>query len=257
VAPVIRSRPTRLSLVAAVAAACFLGGGPAALAHVQVQPTAVAPTDSVMFTVIVPGETGEPTTKVELQLPPNLLPFAFEDPPGWKRKIVPGDDPLSLGNVVWTGHLAPDGFAQFRFLAGTPEEEGELVWKTIQTYADGTVVRWVGGPDAEEPAAITQVTEDAPRQNAGGESAGGEATGGGTDTGETETTPTETETTETPAETEPTDTMDDTETTAAPATGGSDDGDDWLARFLALIAVAVGFAAIAFSLGRSKGREES
>jgi uncharacterized protein YcnI len=247
----------RASFVAAVAAAWVLGGGTAALAHPQVAPTVVAPNDAVKFTLLVPGERQARTTEVELQLPPDLLPFAWEDPPGWKRRIVPSDDPTSLGNVIWTGRLKPDGFVEFAFLAGTPLEPGELSWKAIQTYDDGTVVRWIGPPGSEEPASVTLVDESAPRQNAGGESAGGggePTTTGGTETTET----TETEPTET---TEPT--TGATETTAdhgeeaAPASSGGDSsGDDWVARFLALIGIASAFAAIAFVLLRPKGDKE-
>ena len=241
---------TKLSrtVVAAVAAALLLGGGTAAYAHIQVTPAVVAPLDAVKFSIIVPGESEAQTTKIELQLPPNLLPFAWEDVPGWKREIVPGDDPLSLGTVVWTGELATDGFVEFSFLAGTPEEPGEMSWKAIQTYSDGTAVRWVGPPGSEEPAAVTVVDADAPLQNAGGESLAG-----GGEPAETEPTETEpVEPTETaPAEPEPTETGAAEHEEDAEAVGASSDSsEDWVARFLAFIGVACAFAAIAFALLR-------
>ena len=233
----------------AAVAAGVLGGGSAAHAHVQVLPAVVAPLDAVKFSVIVPGESNASTTRVELQLPPDLLPFAWEDVPGWKRKIVPGNDPRSLGNVVWTGKLATDGFVEFSFLAGTPESPGEMSWKAIQTYDDGSVVRWVGPPGSEEPAAVTLVDADAPLQNAGGESAGGE---GGGQTEPTETAPTETETTPEPETTTAEEPASHEEGEAAPA--ASEDGSDWIARGLALIGVATAFAAIAFVLLARKPR---
>ncbi len=58
---------------------CFLGGGTAAYAHVQVQPDGRRAAGPVKFSVIVPGESEAQTVKVELQLPPNLLPFAWEE----------------------------------------------------------------------------------------------------------------------------------------------------------------------------------
>jgi uncharacterized protein YcnI len=243
------------ALVAVVAAALFLGGGAAAHAHVQVLPTVVAPLDAVKFSVIVPGESESQTVKVELQLPPDLLPFSWEVTPGWTREIVPGDDPLSLGTVVWTGRLPVDGFVEFSFLAGTPEQPGELSWRAIQTYADGSAVRWVGPPGSEEPAAVTVVSEDAPRQNAGGES----STEGGGEPAVTE--PTETE----PAETEPTETEEampeETETGEheegeAASTSDSSSGEDWVARWLAFIGVGCAFAAIAFALLRRPRRHD-
>ena len=189
-------------------------------------------------------------SKVELQLPPNLLPFAWEETPGWTREIVPGDDPLSLGNVIWTGELPIDGFVEFSFLAGTPEEPGEMSWKAIQTYEDGSEVRWVGAPGSEEPAAVTIVDANAPKQNAGGESSGGGEPAEPTPTDE----PTETE----PTETQPTETGSAEEHVDAEAAGesSSGSGEDWVARFLAFIGVACAFAAIAFALLRRPKRED-
>jgi uncharacterized protein YcnI len=249
-------KPLRL-LAAAAAAALFLGGGTAAYAHVQVLPTVVAPLDAVKFSVIVPGESQSRTVKVELQLPPDLLPFAWEETPGWTREIVPGDDPLSLGNVVWTGDLPVDGFVEFSFLAGTPAEPGELSWKAIQTYDDGSEVRWVGPPGSEEPAAVTVVDANAPKQNAGGESSGG---GEPAEPAPTETEPEATETEPEAMETEPTGTgseeehEEDAEAAAASDSGGS--GTDWVARWLAFIGVGCAFAAIAFALLRRPRRDD-
>ena len=51
-----------------------------------------------------------------------------------------------------------------------PATRYDIVWKSIQTYDDGSVSRWIGGPDADNPAAVTKISKDAPRENAGGES---------------------------------------------------------------------------------------
>jgi uncharacterized protein YcnI len=230
--PHLARRAGRWLAVAAVAA--LLGGGGAAYAHVQVLPSLVAPLDAVQFTVLVPGESDTKTVKVELQIPDGVLPFAWNDPPGWERSFAEGD--TELGTVVWEGELPVDGFVEFSFLAGTPEEPGEISWKSLQTYEDGTVVRWIGPPDAEEPAAVTVVSADAPRQNAGGETASNVLEGqNGGDTGE------ETETTAAPTETvaaEP----------ASSSDGGGGGGPDWLARGLAFFAIVA--AVGGFVLGR-------
>jgi uncharacterized protein YcnI len=151
-----------LSLFAAVVMASSAG------AHVQVTPGLVAPADPVLFTVLVPGETESGTAKVELKIPPGVFPFSYEDVPGWQRKVV--EKPNGLPDrIVWTGRAAPDGLLRFNFLAGTPAKSTEISWKAIQTYADGKEVAWIGPPESEEPAAVTVVSADAPRQNAGGE----------------------------------------------------------------------------------------
>ena len=156
-----------LALAAAVLTAAALAA-PAA-AHVQVRPTVAAPGDPVLFEVIVPGESDAKTVEVTLQVPKDVLPFSFNDPPGWERENREGSDG-SLEAIVWRGTQASDGFSRFAFLASTPEEEGDIVWKALQRYDDGEVARWIGAPDSENPAAVTKVTASAPRQNAGGES---------------------------------------------------------------------------------------
>ena len=156
----------RALLAAAVAA---LVAAPAASAHVQVRPALAAPGDPVLFQVIVPNEKDAHTVEVTLQVPKDVLPFSFEEPGGWTRENKEGADG-SLETITWKGKLAEDGFARFSFLASTPEQEGEIVWKSIQTYDDGSTSRWIGAPDADNPAAVTTISDDAPPENAGGES---------------------------------------------------------------------------------------
>ncbi len=162
-------RRLRITLLAALAAA-VAAAAPAA-AHIQVTPTAAAPGDPVKFEVLIPGETDAHTTDVALQVPKGVLPFSFEDQPGWKRTLETADDG-SVGVIRWRGRLASDGFVQFSFLAATPEKEGELVWKAVQKYDDGEEAAWIGPPDSDNPAPVTTVSASAPRQNAGGEGAG-------------------------------------------------------------------------------------
>lgn len=146
-----------------------------ATAHVQVRPAEAAPGDPVLWTVLVPNEQDVATTRVELAIPDGVLPFAYEPLPGWTRRVTKNPD-QSTRSVVWTGRLEPEEVLSAQFLATTPDAEGPISWKAIQTYADGKKVRWIGGPDTEEPAAVTQITASAPRENAGGEAAAAEAT---------------------------------------------------------------------------------
>ena len=109
--------------------------------------------------MLVPGERDSETVKVELQMPRGLLPFSYEDPAGWKRSLAKAADG-SVERVVWTGSAPSDGFTEFSFLAGTPDTPGELQFKALQTYADGTVVRWIGAPDSDNPAAVVKVKRE-------------------------------------------------------------------------------------------------
>ena len=210
---------TLLALAAAVLTAAALAA-PAA-AHVQVRPTVAAPGDPVLFEVIVPGERDAKTIEVTLQVPKDVLPFSFQDPPGWERTNEEAADG-SLESIRWRGEQAPDGFTRFAFLASTPEQEGDIAWKALQTYDDGHISRWIGAPDSENPAAVTKVTASAPRQNAGGES--GEAA---------------TEGSEAPAAT----------ATAAPASAPvEEDSDSPVPLILSVAALVIALAALALAL---------
>ncbi len=157
-----------------LASALALAWAAPAQAHVQVTPTEAAPGDPVLFELRVPGESDAHTTEVAVQIPKGVLPFSFEDQPGWKRTVEQADDG-SIAVVRWRGKLASDGFVRFAFLASTPEEEGDLVWKAVQRYDDGEEAAWIGPPDSDNPAAVTTVSAAVARQNAGGE---GTAPGG-------------------------------------------------------------------------------
>ena len=207
----------------ALAAAAVLAAAAPAQAHVQVTPTEAAPGDPVVFEVLVPGETDAHTTEVSLQIPKDVLPFSFEEVPGWKRTVEQGDDG-SVSVVRWRGRMATDGFVKFGFLASTPEQEGELVWKAVQRYDDGEEAAWIGPPDSDNPAPVTIVSADAARVNAGGEGAEAEPGAGG-----------------------------EAEQTAAPVEAAADEGDDGgstLAIVLGAIGCALGLAALVIALRR-------
>ncbi len=191
-----------------------------AFAHVQVSPQLVAPADPVVFTLLVPNERDVPTVAVELQIPDGVLPFAFEETPGWERSERLAAD-QSLDVVEWTGSLPPGGFVRFSFLASTPDAPGEISWPAVQTYADGEKARWIGPPDSEEPAAVTRVSADAPRQNAGGEGNGSSSP---------------------PGETAPA-----AVTEASAQAGSSDDGAGW-PGWIAIVSLVLAAVALAVAL---------
>jgi uncharacterized protein YcnI len=211
----------------------LVAGTPPAAAHVQVRPTTAAPDDAVLFEVIVPNERENRTVELELAVPPDVLPFSYEDTPGWRRtlKLNPNQ---SIRSIVWRGSMASDGFTRFGFLASTPPREGEIAWKAVQTYDDGREVRWIEPPDGEQPAAVTTISENAPREDAGGE-APGEASSGEP---------------QAPAEAaaEPEAVTDDME-----GSEGSD-GSDSTARWLAAGALAAALASLGLTIVRRPGR---
>jgi len=212
-----RTLPVSPVIGAALVVLSALLAAPAG-AHIQVSPSIAAPNDSVRFTLLVPGERQQETRRVEVKVPRGVLPFAFAETPGWRRRAIPAADG-GVDRIVWSGRLAADGFAEFSFLAGTPEQPGTLSWKAIQVYSDGKVVRWIGPPGSEEPAPTTRLVAGLVRQNAGGESGGGRRAA----------------------------------PTIAAAGDGPGAGPDWLARSLAAAGLVAAIAALVLSLRRRRG----
>lgn len=159
-------------VVAGVAAAVtFLVAAAAAFAHVTVQPDEAVVGSFSRFVVRVPNERDDAsTTAIQVELPP-LAFVSFQDAPGWERSVemTTLDEPLevfgeqvteAVATVTWQGGaIAPGEFAEFGFSARMPDEPGTLEFPAIQTYDSGEVVRWIGPPDSEEPAALVDVVD--------------------------------------------------------------------------------------------------
>jgi uncharacterized protein YcnI len=161
----MRKLTSLLAVVAVVAAAS------PALAHVTVQPNESTPGAFARFVVRVPNERSDAsTTKVEVQFP-DLFFVSFMDVPGWQRTVEMRqlDEPAEVfgeevtevvGTVTWSGgEIQPGEFMEFGFSARMPDEATTLEFPAIQTYDSGEVVRWIGPPDAEEPAARVNVLD--------------------------------------------------------------------------------------------------
>jgi len=166
-----------------IVGAAVLGWAAPALAHVTVAPeTAPKGATDVQLTFRVPSEEDSATTKVQITLPtePPLVGVLAQPVPGWTTKVTTqhlatpiqtDDGPVSdiVTNVTWTADNAaagiqPDTYQGFDILAGAlPDSGSEVVFKAVQTYANGDVVNWVdpvteGGPEADHPTPILTLT---------------------------------------------------------------------------------------------------
>ncbi|WP_110927937.1 YcnI family copper-binding membrane protein [Bacillus massiliglaciei] len=132
----------------------------AASAHVTVQPQETEQGKYEVFTVRVPSENEKlPTTKVEVKFPYEVNITRFEPKAGWTYEVKK-DETDKITSVTWTAEdegLSPTEFGQFNMQGKVDDEAKEIVWKAYQTYKDGSVVEWVGAPDAETPASVTTV----------------------------------------------------------------------------------------------------
>jgi hypothetical protein len=151
----------RVALVLALAAG-LITVAPAA-AHVDVLPREVAQGEAIQLTVRVPTERDVATTRVRVEIPPQITVYSFgPPPPGWKVVPVRGPDGRFRAVIFTGGSIAPARYADFTML-GTPFESGTAIWKVSQTYADGVVKPWTGPPEKPgEESAETGPAEPGP-----------------------------------------------------------------------------------------------
>jgi uncharacterized protein len=164
----------RLLISAAATALVGLALAPLAAAHVTVNPREAAAGAFVVLDVRVPNERDNAsTTKVDVQLPPGFVEASYQPEPGWtvevtKEKLAQpiqtDDGPVTeqVSEITWTATgdgIAPGQFMEFPISVQVPGKAGDtLVFKAVQTYSNGEVVRWIGAEGSEEPAPRLQVT---------------------------------------------------------------------------------------------------
>jgi len=162
-----RSLTRRLALALAVAG--VVGGAGPAMAHVTVNPREATRGGFAKLAFRVPNEQSNASTvKVEVVFPDdNPVPSVTVRPtPGWRFTIVRQKLPTPLtdddGNqiaetvsrITWEGGvIAPDEFQEFEVSLGPLPDADRMVFKALQTYDNGDVVRWidVAAPGAKAP----------------------------------------------------------------------------------------------------------
>jgi uncharacterized protein YcnI len=180
-----------------LAAAALLLAPAAAQAHVLVVPDTAPQGAEMRLDVRVPNERDDAaTTKVDMQLPPGFAEAAVQPVADWTVKITrvklnppmqTDDGPITegVGRITWTAKSAADGipvggFQDFGLEVLIPGKAGStLTFKALQTYSNGTVVRWIGATDSDTPAPTVKVTGAAanaaprPAASSGGGSSNG------------------------------------------------------------------------------------
>ncbi|MFI7173755.1 YcnI family protein [Streptomyces spororaveus] len=174
-------KTSRVSFAAAVAAGSvlLLLSGPA-FAHVGVQPVGEAAKGGyATLNFKVPNERDNAsTTQLEVNFPVDqpLTSVMPQDIPGWTSTVEKTklDKPLTVHGkqfnevvtkVTWTGGKIEAGkFQQFPVSVGKlPENAEQMVFKSIQTYDNGEVVRWIeeakeGAAEPQNPAPVLKLT---------------------------------------------------------------------------------------------------
>ena len=172
--------PTRITLrragvVTGLTAAGVLAAAGSAFAHVTVHPDSYTKgaTDGVLTFRVPNEEATASTTKVQVFLPTDhpVLGVLVTPEGGWTAKVtttelktpIKTDDGTitdAVSEITWSGGRIGQGeYEDFDVAFGQlPDDTGQLAFKTLQTYSDGNVVRWIETPSdgaggAGEPCA--------------------------------------------------------------------------------------------------------
>ena len=164
--------PSRALIALAVTGATMsiglLTGTASASAHVRAESDNASPGQTAVVSFRVPGESenGALTTQLRIALP-DVGSARTEVMPGWTARLDRDAAAGTVSAVTWTAAagtgISSDQFALFRVSVKMPEGES-VSFPAIQTYSDGTVVRWdqpplPDGGEPEYPAPVITMGE--------------------------------------------------------------------------------------------------
>jgi periplasmic copper chaperone A len=143
-----------------------------ASAHVTLQPSEAPAEAFVREDIRVPNEQDKAsTTKVDVKLPDGFVDVSYAPVPGWRVKVTKeklaqpiktedGEVTEQVTRMTWSGgKIGPGQFQDFPISVQIPGNAGDvLTFKVVQTYDNGDLTRWIGPPDADEPAPQVKVT---------------------------------------------------------------------------------------------------
>lgn len=190
-------------LAAALGLTVVLVTGGAASAHVSVSPETVPMGSTAELTFRVPNEESKADTTEISILVPTQHPIAqvlARPVPGWTvtekttklaKPLVTDDGKFTsvVSQVTWRGgRIQPGEYQDFSLSADPlPDQPTTLVFKTLQTYSNGDVVRWIdvpqagqGEPEHPAPSLTVAAASGVSSGGSGGGSSDGSSDGSGT-----------------------------------------------------------------------------
>jgi uncharacterized protein YcnI len=169
----------RVVAVGALAAFALMTLIGTAWAHVTANPGTAQQGGYTKVAFRVPNERDTAsTTQLEINLPTDhpIASVSTRPVPGWtataqktklEKPIKTDDGEISevVSKITWTGgKITPGSFEEFDVSMGPlPTDTDQLVFKALQTYDSGEVVRWIdtapeGAPEPEHPAPVVKLT---------------------------------------------------------------------------------------------------
>jgi periplasmic copper chaperone A len=176
-------------VIGAVSAIAVLGFAGAASAHVTVDPSEAPQGGYTKIAFRVPDESDTAsTTKLDVYLPTDqpVASVLVQPVSGWTARLTTtklpkpittddGDEVTkAISQITWTADsvdtaVKPGQFQEFPVSLGPLPKSDSMTFKVLQTYSDGTVVRWIdlstpGQPEPDHPAPVLKLmpASDAP-----------------------------------------------------------------------------------------------
>lgn len=246
---------SRIAVVGALAGSAVLVLSGPAFAHVSVSAEGTAAKGGyAVVNFKVPNERDDAsTTKLEVNFPTDH-PLASAQPeavPGWKIEVTKAklDKPVEMhgeqideavSKITWTADddgIEPGFFQKFPVSIGQlPEDTDELVFKTLQTYSNKEVVRWIevpqdGQEEPENPAPVLALSA------ASGDHHGSSGSSAASDKSEN--------------------TDEDAKATSKETAAEPADSGDTTARVLGIVGIMVGAVGVAYGVMAGRRRTDS
>jgi uncharacterized protein YcnI len=175
-----RRRPVSWTAIVALAGLLVASVAAPASAHVTVQPTSAPKGGFAVVSFSVPNERPSTNTvALQVLLPPDhpIPSVSIRPLPGWTHAVdstklakpLQTDDGVvdqAVSTITWnaTGPgIAPGEFELFTVSIGPLPKAKQLIFKALQTYSNGEIVRWIettprSGPEPENPAPTLKLT---------------------------------------------------------------------------------------------------
>jgi periplasmic copper chaperone A len=160
--------------------AVFAFAAPAS-AHVTVNPSTATQGGFAKLAFRVPNEkSAAETVALEINLPMTapIASVSVKPVAGWTAEVTRTtlatpvhahgrDVTEAVSKIVWTAApgaaINPGQFQEFEISAGPLPEVDQIIFKALQTYSDGDIVRWIDEPqpgvESEHPAPVLKLTK--------------------------------------------------------------------------------------------------
>jgi len=154
-----------LVAAASVVAAAVLAVPGLVSAHTEFEPSAAAPGTIIALELFVEDERPQAgTSQVQLAFPPEPVIDIVDRPavPGWTSQVDAGT-PGTTGQVItWSGGPEPGDVRLPLVIGPLPDQPGQVQFKVIQTYDDGSEDAWIddwpaGTSEPQNPGPVLQL----------------------------------------------------------------------------------------------------